>query len=153
MLLSPNFSLEELVKSQTAIRKGINNTPNAEQIENLKLLCTHVLEDIHASLGPISINSGFRCPELNEAIGGAATSQHCLGQAADIELPGTANAVLANWIAAKCDYDQLILECYTSGQPTSGWVHVSYKPSGNRKEKLTATMVNGKMRYLPGINP
>jgi hypothetical protein len=90
---------------------------------------------------------------LNKTVGGTATSQHCAGEAADIEVPGVANGDLAKWIEANLDYDQLILEAYKAGVPSSGWVHVSYKPAGNRKQELTATIVGRKMVYAAGINP
>ncbi|KPL28545.1 MAG: hypothetical protein AMJ72_02705 [Acidithiobacillales bacterium SM1_46] len=153
MRLSRHFNLEEFTKSQAGERLGLDNTPGPVEIENLKRLCEDVLEVIRESLGPIYINSGYRGPTLNKAIGGAATSQHCKGEAADIEIPEVANADLARWIRKNCDYDQLILECYKKGQPTSGWVHVSYKATGNRKQALTAFMSNGKMLYKEGIDP
>ena len=111
-----------------------------------------MLEPVREHFGPVHINSGFRCPDLNKAVGGTSTSQHCLGQAADIEVAGVANGDLAAWIAANLDFDQVILECYRKGQPNSGWVHVSYKDSGNRKATLTATVVGGRMIYNPGLN-
>ena len=154
MQLSPHFSLEELTKSQTGARLGISNTPSAKHLAALKLLCEKVLEPVRAHYGrPVHVNSGYRGPALNKTVGGAATSQHCAGEAADIEVPGVANGALAKWIEANLDYDQLILECYKTGVPDSGWVHVSYKPAGNRKQELTATVVNGKMTYAAGINP
>jgi hypothetical protein len=86
-------------------------------------------------------------------VGGSSRSQHCKGEAADIEVPGTPNAELAEWIRDNLEFDQLILEFYTSGVPDSGWVHVSYKTDGtNRKSILTATRVNGKTEYSTGIN-
>lgn len=152
-MISPHFSLEEFTKSQAAIRLGIDNTPPPEHLTNLKRLCENVLEVVRENLGSIHVNSGYRCRELNKLIGGVATSQHCNGEAADIEIPGTPNGDLAKWIAANCDYDQLILECYKTGVPTSGWVHVSYKAEGNRKQSLTAAVVGGKMTYVKGIHP
>lgn len=152
-MISPHFSLEEFTKSQAAIRLGIDNTPSPKHLTNLKRLCEDVLEVVRENLGPVHVNSGYRCRELNKLIGGVATSQHCNGEAADIEIPGTPNGDLAKWIAANCDYDQLILECYKTGVPTSGWVHVSYKAEGNRKQLLTAAVVGGKMTYVKGIHP
>jgi zinc D-Ala-D-Ala carboxypeptidase len=151
MQLTPHFYLEELTKSQTGDRTGIDNVPGADSLDNLKMLCERVLEPVRLQFGPVFINSGYRCPELNKAIGGATTSQHCLGQAADIEVSGVANGDVAAWIAANLDYDQVILECYRKGQPNSGWVHVSYKTTGNRKTTLTATVVEGRMVYFPGL--
>jgi hypothetical protein len=153
MNLSKHFILEEFTKSQTGYRLGIDNDPTEKQLERLKLLCSDVLEIVRENLGPIHINSGFRGIALNKAVGGAATSQHCRGQAADIEIPDVANGDLAKWIETNCNYDQLILECYKTGVPNSGWVHVSYLPSGNRKQSLTATMSNGRMTYKQGLHP
>lgn len=151
MQLSQHFSLEEFTKSQTGDRLGIDNLPGAAALDSIKLLCERVLEPVRAQFGPVFINSGYRSPELNKAIGGADTSQHCLGKAADIETTA-ANGDLAKWIVANLDFDQVILECYRKGQPDSGWVHVSYKDSGNRKATLTATVIAGRMVYNPGIN-
>ena len=153
MQLSTHFSLEELTKSQTGGRLGINNEPTALHMKALKALCDKVLEPVRAHYGrPVVINSGYRGKTLNEAVGGAASSQHCNGEAADIEVPGVANADLAKWIEANLTYDQLILECYKRGVPDSGWVHVSYRAAGgNRKQELTATVIGGKMHYDAGI--
>jgi hypothetical protein len=152
MQLTQHFDLEELTKSQTGDRLGIDNVPAAAALDSLMVLCARVLEPVRAHYGPVFINSGYRCPDLNKAVGGASTSQHCLGQAADIEVPGVANGDLAAWVVANLDFDQVILECYRKGQPNSGWVHVSYKTSGNRKEQLTAAVSSGKMVYTPGLN-
>ena len=98
------------------------------------------------------INSGYRSPELNEAVRGSKTSQHCHGQAADIEVPGVANAEVAQWIVDNCEFDQVILEFYTPGIPDSGWVHVTYKnPEDNRKSVLTAMKEDGKTVYKVGL--
>jgi hypothetical protein len=152
MQLTQHFDLEELTKSQTGDRLGIDNVPGAAELDCLKELCEQVLEPVRAHYGPVFINSGYRCPDLNKAVGGASASQHCLGQAADIEVPGVPNGDLAAWIVANLNFDQVILECYRKGQPNSGWVHVSYKVYGNRKATLTATVVNGKMVSTPGLN-
>jgi hypothetical protein len=152
MRLSPHFTLEEMTKSQAGDRAGIDNLPSAAHREALRALCTHVLEPIRERFGPVVITSGYRGPKLNRMVGGSATSQHCDGEATDIEVPGMPNGDLARWIEAHLDYDQLILECYKPGIPDSGWVHVSYKAhEPNRKQELTATSVNGKMHYTPGI--
>ena len=152
MNLSPHFTLEEMIKSQSGDRAGIDNLPPPACREALRALCFYVLEPIRERFGPVMINSGYRGPELNRMVGGAASSQHCSGEAADIEVPNMANADLARWIEQHLEYDQLILECYKPGIPSSGWVHVSYKAhTPNRKQELTATVVNGKMTYTPGI--
>lgn len=154
MQLSPNFTLMEFTKSQAGERMGIDNTPPPHAIASLKLLCLFVLEPVRFHYKrPVVINSGYRGTVLNEAVRGSISSQHCKGEAADIEVIGIANGDLAKWMANNVPYDQLILECYRKGEPTSGWVHVSYKPKGNRREKLTAELVNKKMVYSGGINP
>lgn len=138
MQLSPHFTLAEFTKSQTAIRKGIDNTPKPNEIANLILLARNVLEPVRAHFGvPLNITSGFRCRPLNQAIGSSPRSQHVKGEAADFEAPPLANPVLARWIAENLVYDQVILEFYEPGDPYSGWVHVSYRARGNRKQPLT----------------
>jgi uncharacterized protein YcbK (DUF882 family) len=138
MKLSQHFSLEEMTKSQTAVRKKIDNTAPPEVVENLKALCENVLEKIRLHFGrPIMVNSGYRGPKLNKAIGGAKTSQHMTGQAADIEIPGISNKILFCWIRDNLNFDQLILEFHKEGVPDSGWVHVSWNSKGNRKQVLT----------------
>ena len=145
--------MAEFIKSDTATKLGIDNTPQGEHLEAAKHLFENVVQKVRDHFGPTVLNSGYRCPELNEAVRGSKTSQHCLGQAADIECPGTPNADLANWIVDNLDFDQVILEFYTPGQPSSGWVHVSYKTDGtNRKSILTATRIDGKTVYSNGIN-
>ena len=147
--LSKNFTLTEFTKSQTALRMGIDNTPNDEHLASAKLLFENVVQPVRDHFGPTVINSGYR--ELNAAIGGAATSQHCRGEAVDIEVPGVPNHTLAEWIQNNLDFDQCILEFYTLGIPDSGWVHVSYIPEGCRKQSLTAVKQDGKTVYLSGL--
>ena len=152
MNLSANFSLKELTKSDTATRLGIDNTPDAETIDNLKTLCDKVLQPVREHFGKsVTVNSGYRSPESNAAVGGSKTSDHCRGYAADIEIAGVANAELAQWIMDNLDYTQLILEFYTQGIPDSGWVHVSYDPKNLKKQELTAVKVAGKTQYLQGL--
>ena len=140
MRLSKNFTMAEFTKSQTAERKGIDNTPQGEHLEAAKTLFAEVVQPVRDNFGITTINSGYRCPELNKAVGGSSKSQHCKGEAVDIEVPGIPNAVLAKWIRDNLEFDQLILEFYTPGIPDSGWVHVSYKADGeNRRSILTAT--------------
>tara|TARA_Y100000114_G_scaffold87020_1_gene80463 strand:+ start:35 stop:550 length:516 start_codon:yes stop_codon:yes gene_type:complete len=140
MRLSPNFTLKELIKSQTAERKGINNNPNEDNIENLQRLCEHILQPVRDHYGKVvSVSSGFRSPELCVAIGSSVTSQHASGQAADFEIYGVSNKELADYIADNLDFDQLILEYWKPEEPNSGWVHCSYKGAdNNRKEYLRA---------------
>jgi zinc D-Ala-D-Ala carboxypeptidase len=152
MNLTANFSLHELSKSETALRMGFDNSPDAEATENLRLLCEKVLQPVRDHYGKgVKVNSAYRSPESNAAVGGSKTSDHCKGMAADIEIPGVANADLAQWIMDNLDYTQLILEFYTPGIPDSGWVHVSYDPNNLKKQELTATKVAGKTTYLPGL--
>lgn len=152
MQLTTNFSLSEMVKSETALRHEMDNTPGEIEISNLKLLCEKVLQPVrdHYQKG-VKINSGFRHPEVNAKVGGSKTSDHCNGQAADIEIPGLANADLAQWIVDNLDFRQVILEFYTPGVPDSGWVHVSYVAGDNKKQVLTAMKENGKTVYKPGL--
>lgn len=136
MQLSKNFWLSEFTKSQTAARHGIDNTPNRRVIGRLKLLVENVLQPVRDEFGPVTINSGYRSPELNNKIGSSSKSQHIRGEAADIELAGISNYELAKWIEDNLEYDQLILEMYDPDDgPNSGWVHVSYVE--NRQESLT----------------
>ena len=152
MNLSANFSLKELTKSDTATRLGLDNTPDEATIENLKLLCQEVLQPIREHFGKsVTVNSGFRSSETNQATGGSKSSDHCLGRAADIEIDGIPNPELAQWIMDNLDYTQLILEFYTQGQPNSGWVHVSYDPNNIKMQELTAVKVAGKTQYLQGL--
>lgn len=151
MKLSNNFTLEELTKSETAIRRGLNNNPTISVIENLQRLVTNVLQPIRDKVGIITITSGYRSPEVNTAIGGSSKSDHVLGMAADIECPSLDNKQLAKYIAANFKYTQLILEFYTDGIPDSGWVHVSYDKDNLKCENLTAVKKDGKTVYLKGI--
>ena len=140
MKLTENFSLNELTKSQTAERKGIDNTPSTEHQENLKSLCEMILQPIRDHFGQVvSVSSGYRSPELCVAIGSSTQSQHAKGQASDFEIFGVSNKELADYIDQNLDYDQLILE-YWKGEdePNSGWVHCSYTNGNNRKLYLRA---------------
>ena len=151
MRLSKNFTLAEFTKSQTATRRGIDNTPNDDHLEAAKELFENVVQPVRDNFGLTVINSGYRGPDLNEAVGGSSKSQHCKGEAVDIECPGKSNYEIAKWIEDTLDFDQLILEFYTPGIPDSGCVHVSYKPEGNRKSILTAMKENGKTVYKNGL--
>ena len=138
MKLSKHFSLEELCKSQTATRLGIDNLAKDENvITNLKKICENILEPIRENYGiPFSPNSAYRSPKLNNAVGSSHKSQHLKGQAVDIEIPSIDNYQLAQWIRNNLDFDQLILEFY-NGESSSGWVHVSLCDD-NRKQILKA---------------
>jgi zinc D-Ala-D-Ala carboxypeptidase len=149
--LSQNFTIQEYIKSQTALRQGIDNTPTEEHMGNATALFRNVVQKVRDQFGVTVINSGYRGEALNKAVGGSSRSQHCKGEAVDIECPGTPNYDVAKWIEENLDFDQLILEFYTPGIPDSGWVHVSYKSEGNRKSVLTAMKENGKTVYKPGL--
>ena len=152
MKLSNNFSLKEMTKSQTALRRGIENEPGEEEQANLQQLCEQVLQKVRDHFGkPVTINSGYRSPELNSAIGGSKTSDHCKGMAADIEISGISNYEIADWIKGNCEFRQLILEFYTPGVADSGWVHVSYNYEENDKKVMTALKENGRTVYKLGL--
>ena len=151
MNLSRNFSLLELTKSDTAIRKGIDNNPNADQIEKLRLLCERVLQPVRDHFGRVKVTSGFRSPELCAAIGSSVNSQHAKAEAVDFECVGVDNAEVADWIKQNIQTDQLILEFYTPGEPNSGWIHCSYTPDQPRKQFLHAYKSEGKTKYKPII--
>jgi zinc D-Ala-D-Ala carboxypeptidase len=125
MQLSKHFKLEEMTKSMTATRKGIDNSPGAGDIKNLENVCYEILEPVRAKFDkPITITSGYRSEALCEAIGSKKTSQHAKGQAVDFEIAGVPNIQTAYWIQNNCDFDQLILEFYN-------------KAGANRKQVLT----------------
>jgi uncharacterized protein YcbK (DUF882 family) len=152
MNLSANFTLNELTKSESALRKGLDNTPNESVVTSLKLLAENVLQPIRMHYNTsVKVNSGYRSPEVNSSVGGSKTSDHCKGQAADIEIAGIANGELAKYICDNLKYTQVILEFYTQGVPDSGWVHVSYDPTNLKCQALTAIKRDGKTVYLPGL--
>lgn len=138
--------------SETAIRKGLDNEPGAEELVNMTVLCCHVLQPIREHFDrSVNINSGFRSVEVCEALGSSTKSQHTKGQAADFEIYGMSNLELATWIYENLEYDQLILEFHDpEGDPNSGWVHCSYNKitADNRKQSL---IINKKTdgKYLP----
>ena len=150
MQLSKNFSLRELTRSQTAIRKGIKNEPDQEQLMNLVALTVKILQPCRDKFGTISCNSGLRVLELNKAIGSGNNSQHTKGQAADFEAFSIRNADLAEWIKNNRCFDQLILE-YPGKEARDGWVHCSFNRFGNRMEVLTAVKEKGKTVYKKGL--
>ena len=149
MNLSRNFSLQELIKSDTAIRMDIDNNPNADQIEKLKALCENILQPVRDHFGRVKVTSGFRSSELCVAIGSSVNSQHAKAEAADFEVMGTDNAELFDWIKANLEPDQMILEFYTPGEPNSGWIHCSWIPEGRRASFLHAYKSEGKTKYKP----
>ena len=137
MQLSKHFKLEEFEKSSTAIRLNIKNKAGSGEIKNLTDLCYEVLEPVRAKFDkPIIITSGYRSPELCEAIGSKATSQHTKGQAVDFEIAGVNNLAIGLWLTNNVNFDQYIQEYY-DGTPSSGWCHVCYVEGSNRKQVLT----------------
>lgn len=152
MKLSHNFTLAEFTSSPAAIRLSIDNSMIPEHIENAKALMEHVWQPVRDCFGVVTVNSGYRSPMLNKAVGGSTTSQHCTGEAMDGEVFGIANKALAQWIVFNCEFDQVILEFPSETDPSAGWVHASYSRNGkNRKEVLTAVKENGRTVYKKGI--
>ena len=151
MQLSKHLSLAEIMRSETAKRKGISNMPTEEHLNNFKLLAEKVFEPIREHFkAPIHISSGYRSKALNTAIKGSLSSQHCSGEAIDIDMDGTSitNAQIFNYIKDNLIFDQLIWEFGTDKNPD--WVHVSYESTGKqRKQILKALKVNGKTSYAP----
>ena len=149
-MISKHISDKEGVYSRTAIRRGIDNTPNEEQEVNMKLLAEKVFEPLREWVGgPIKINSFFRSVELNKAIGGSSKSQHCHGQAIDIDdtFGYKTNADMYNHIKNNLDFDQMIWEYGDDDNPN--WVHISYVSEfDNRRRCLKAYRKNGSTKYM-----
>ena len=148
MRISTHISYEEATRSSTAIRKGIDNTPNNEQLANMALVAFRVFEPLRAFYGvPIAVNSFFRSVELNRAVGGSSSSQHCKGQAIDIDdtLGGVTNRMMFEYIKDNLEFDQLIWEFGDMHNPA--WVHFSYDGEHNRGIVLRASSLNGKTVY------
>jgi len=149
MKLSEHLELAEVIRSESAKRRGISNMPTEQHIANLKKLAENVFEPIRANFRqPIRISSGYRSQSLNAAIGGATNSQHSTGEAIDIDMEGTTitNKEIFNFIKNKLNFDQLIAEFPKNGEPD--WVHISYSGKGNqRKQILIAKKLNGKTIY------
>lgn len=150
MKLSRSFTLEEFTKSTTAVRLGIENVASIDEINNMTLLSEKVLQPLRDAYGhPIIISSGYRCERLNVRIGGSTTSQHCKGQAADID-NGKDNAFFFYYIREHLDFDQVIWEFGDDNSPD--WVHVSYKEKNNRKQCLRSVRdEKGKVTYRPYV--
>ena len=151
MQLSTNLSLAEVTRSETAKRRGISNMPTPEHIENFKKLASNIFQPIREHFGkPILISSGYRSAELNKAIGGSLSSQHCSGEAIDIDMDGTdiTNKQIFDYIKDNLTFDQMIAEFPKQGNPD--WVHVSFAANrSQRKQILVAKKVNGKTTYIP----
>ena len=149
-MISKHISYKEGVYSTTAMRREIDNTPNDEQLSNMELIASEVFEPLREWVnGPIKINSFFRCPELNKAIGGSSKSQHCQGQAIDLDdtFGRATNAEMYHWIKDNLDFDQMIWEFGDDDNPN--WVHVSYvSGSENRNRCLKAYKEKGKTKYM-----
>ena len=149
-MISKHISYKEGVYSNTATRKGIDNTPDNDQLYCMELLASEVFEPLREYVaGPIKINSFFRCPELNTAIGGSSKSQHCKGQAIDIDdtFGRMTNAEMYHWIKDNLDFDQMIWEFGDDDNPN--WVHISYvSPEDNRNRCLKAYRKDGKTKYM-----
>ena len=148
-MISKHISYKEATYSNTATRKGIDNIPNDEQLNNMELIAEKIFEPLRKHVGgPIKINSFFRCPKLNEAIGGSSKSQHCHGQAIDLDdtFGKATNAEMYHWIKNNLDFDQMIWEFGDDDNPA--WVHVSYvSPEKNRNRCLKAYKYKGKTNY------
>ena len=147
MRLSKNLTLSEAIKSQTAARLGIENTPIGDHLLNLKRTAHYIFQPCRDKFGPLALSSGYRSSDLNRAIGGASSSQHCKGQALDIDgdKTGVSNRELFHFIRENLDFDQLIWEYGNDIEPD--WVHVSYKEGANRGEVLKVQRVKGKSIY------
>ena len=150
MNLTKNFTLSELTKSNDAARHGIDNTPTAQIAENLKGLAENILQPVRDKFGMVTVSSGYRCKALNVKIGGAVASDHMLGFAADFEVPGVHNKLLAEWIKDNLKFTQLIYE-FPGQNPNDGWIHCSFNPANLKNQCLTAIKQNGKTVYLNGI--
>ena len=150
MQLSKNLSIAEMIRSESAKRKGISNMPTEEHLANMKKLATNVFQPIREYFNvPIHISSGYRSLELNKAIKGSKTSQHCTGEAIDIDMDGTkvTNKQVFDYIKNNIVFDQMIWELGTALNPD--WVHVSYESTGKqRKQILKAIKKNGKTSYI-----
>ncbi len=144
--LSPNFTLRELIFSQTAVMGGIDNTPTKTEIDQLRNLCEQILQPARDELGPLRINSGFRSEELNRIVGGVTNSAHRLGHAADVIPTDGDTKALAKWVVENRRFDQVILEFGTDAKPS--WIHISADPK-NRGQILRATKQKGVTVYTP----
>lgn len=147
MNLSPNFTLAEMIRSEAASRRGIDNTPPPVIVTALTALCVHVLEPVRAHYErPVIVTSGYRSPAVNSAVGGSGTSQHSQGEAADFTVHGVSNIEVCRWMEKNLTYDQLI---YEFGE--SGWIHASYRASRLRNMELSAVRRGGKTVYVEGL--
>lgn len=149
MEIGKNISYNQSIKSDTAIRLGIDNTPSATAVEAMTLLCEKVIDPLYAVFPSMTFNSFFRSQKLNSAIGGSSTSQHCKGEAIDLDSKDNVfNKDIFEYIKDNLEFDQLINE-HPNKDGVPSWVHVSYKKTGNRKQVLKAVKVKGKTQYVP----
>jgi len=153
-MISKHISEKEATKSVTALRLGIDNTPDGDTLNNMKVLAEKVFEPLREWVGgPIKINSFYRSSALNEAIGGSTRSQHCKGQAMDIDdiYGHKTNKEMFEWIKENLDFDQMIYEFGSESNPD--WVHVSYvSEDKNRNKILKAVRDDGKTKYIDITN-
>jgi hypothetical protein len=153
MQLSEHLALAEVTRSETAKRNGVSNMPTEAHIANFKLLAEKVFEPIRMHFGkPIHISSGYRSAALNKAVGGSSSSQHCKGEAIDIDMDGSShgitNKMVFDYIKENLEFDQMIWEFGTDANPD--WVHVSYSSTGKqRKQILKAVKKGGATSYVP----
>jgi len=145
-MISKHISTKEATASQTAVRRGIKNTPDDETLQRMKLVAERCFEPLREWYGkPIVISSFYRSPELNKAIGGSETSQHCFGEAIDIDTDND-NLKLFNWLRSNVEFDQLLFEFGDDNGPD--WIHISYtERRPNRQQVLRVKKVNGKTVY------
>ena len=147
MKISKHITLAEATKSNTATRLGIDNIPPQAIIERMTETAEKVFEPLRETLGPIRVSSFYRSPELNRAIGGSKNSQHCTGEAIDLQAVTVSNAVLFNAACDLSDFDQIIWEFGTLEEPD--WVHISYSKTHNRKQILRASKIGKRTAYVP----
>ena len=153
--ISKHISYKEATRSVTALRLGIDNTPNEYQLQNMEIIAKNVFEPLRKAVGgAIKINSFFRCEDLNKAIGGSSRSQHCQGRAIDVDdnYGYMSNNDMYNYIKENLDFDQLIFE-FPDENGNASWIHVSYiDADSNRKRCLKAIKENGKTKYIDITN-
>lgn len=149
--ISKHVSFLEATNSQTAKRLGINNTPSEAIIETMKLTAEKVFEPLREKVGAIRISSFYRCPDLNRAIGGSKSSQHCKGEAIDMSGIKVTNAKLFEEALKLDEFDQLIWEFGDEVEPD--WIHISYSKTHNRKQVLRASKIGNRTIYVPYRKP
>lgn len=150
--ISKYMSYDEVIRSETALKKKIANIPNDEQLERVKILANKFFDPLRIWVGgPVKINSVFRSPKLNSELGGSSTSQHMANNGAAVDIDDDykhkTNKQMFNYIKDNMAFDQLIAEFPTNGEPN--WLHISYNEGANRKQILIATKINKKTTYLP----